>query len=92
MPFLRVRSLLQVRVEIKGVEQGVCYRDWAVEHATELGLNGTRKTVHLKLYSCDKVEEMQQLLGPPWSPASTLFLAVRIPAPAFNADQLFDHL
>lgn len=47
--------------------QGVCYRDWTVEQATELGLNGwvrNRRDGSVEAVfcgSCDKVDEMQQL-------------------------------
>lgn len=58
---------MQVRVEIKGVVQGVCYREWTVEHASELGIKGwvrNRKDGSVEAVfcgSCDKVDEMQQL-------------------------------
>lgn len=32
--------LVQVRVVIKGRVQGVCYRNWTVENAEQLGLKG----------------------------------------------------
>lgn len=55
-----------VRVEIKGLVQGVFYRNWTVENARELGLNGwvrNRKDGSVEALfsgSSDKVDEMQQ--------------------------------
>lgn len=58
--------ILQVRVEVKGVVQGVFFRDWTVENATQLGVNGwvrNRRDGSVEaLFSgeSDKVDEMQQ--------------------------------
>ncbi|KAI3522842.1 hypothetical protein L1887_00894 [Cichorium endivia] len=62
-----------VRVVVKGRVQGVCYRDWTVQNATELGLKGwvrNRGDGSVEaLFSgdADKVGEMQERCrrGPP---------------------------
>lgn len=66
-------SVTQCRVVIKGRVQGVFYRDWTVQNATELGLSGwvrNRRDGSVEaLFSgpSDKVQEMQQRCrrGPP---------------------------
>lgn len=65
--------VMQVRVEIKGRVQGVFYRNWTIENARELGLNGwvrNRRDGSVEALfsgSPDKVDEMQQRCrrGPP---------------------------
>ncbi|KAJ0849034.1 putative acylphosphatase [Helianthus annuus] len=62
-----------VKVEIKGRVQGVFYRDWTVQNATELGLKGwvrNRRDGSVEALfsgSVDKVGEMQERCrrGPP---------------------------
>ncbi|XP_071700228.1 uncharacterized protein [Rutidosis leptorrhynchoides] len=62
-----------VRVMIKGRVQGVFYRNWTVENATELGLKGwvrNRRDGSVEALfsgSADKVAEMQERCrrGPP---------------------------
>ncbi|KAK1389538.1 Acylphosphatase [Heracleum sosnowskyi] len=55
-----------VRVEVKGVVQGVFFRNWTVENASQLGVNGwvrNRRDGSVEaLFSgeSDKVDEMQQ--------------------------------
>ena len=58
--------VVQVRVVIKGRVQGVFYRNWTVENATELGLKGwvrNRRDGSVEALfsgSSSKVEEMEQ--------------------------------
>ena len=64
---------MQVRVVVKGRVQGVFYRNWTVENATQLGLSGwvrNRRVGSVEaLFSgdSDKVLEMEQRCrrGPP---------------------------
>ncbi|CAH2074342.1 unnamed protein product [Thlaspi arvense] len=68
-----VTMLVQVRMVIKGRVQGVCYRNWTVENAGQLGLKGwvrNRRDGSVEaLFSgpSEAVEEMQQRCrrGPP---------------------------
>ncbi|GAA0164301.1 hypothetical protein Leryth_000911 [Lithospermum erythrorhizon] len=65
--------LLQVRAVIKGRVQGVFYRNWTIENATQLGLKGwvrNRRDGSVEaLFSGppEKVQEMEQRCrrGPP---------------------------
>lgn len=64
---------VQVRVVVKGRVQGVFYRNWAIENATQLGLKGwvrNRRDGSVEALisgSSDAVQEMEQRCrrGPP---------------------------
>ncbi|KAL1813224.1 hypothetical protein ACET3Z_023289 [Daucus carota] len=87
-------SIKTVRVEVKGVVQGVFFRDWTVQNATQLGVNGwvrNRRDGSVEaLFSgdSDKVDEMQQRCrrGPEHAVVTSFqcFPSSDVPGPGFQ--------
>ncbi|XP_057983616.1 uncharacterized protein LOC131168305 [Malania oleifera] len=90
----QLSSTRTVRVAIRGRVQGVFYRDWTVENATGLGLNGwvrNRRDLSVEALfsgSPDKVDEMVQRCrrGPPAAKVTDLevFTSGDNPGPGFE--------